>query len=164
MLYSTWAKVESSAVCFCVFMAVWAWLSSNISRVSFASCGISCFLSRDSPVVGIPPLSLCLQVRKGKSDSMPEGVPQPSRSSRLPHARPFSIPIVLPLTSEMRSPSPEAMETTPIPQTRQDTPDVASHHSHLSVSPSGSTEALSRSVCDEAHVLEKIWNIILCEF
>ncbi|KAG7221816.1 hypothetical protein INR49_016991, partial [Caranx melampygus] len=89
------------------------------------------------------------KVRKGKSDSTPEGVPQPSRSSHLPHARPVSIPIVLPLTSEMRSPSPEAMETTPIPQTRQDTPDIASHHSHLSVSPSGSMEALSSSQEEE---------------
>ncbi|XP_056228385.1 protein FAM13A isoform X3 [Seriola aureovittata] len=89
------------------------------------------------------------KVRKGKSDGMPEDAPQPNRSSRLPHARPLSIPIVLPLTTELRSPSPEVMETTPIPLARQDTPDTASHQGHLDVSPPGSMEALSSSQEEE---------------
>lgn len=43
MCYSTWAKVESSAVCFCVLMVVRAWLSSSISCISFPSCGYLMF-------------------------------------------------------------------------------------------------------------------------
>ncbi|XP_067441001.1 protein FAM13A isoform X2 [Thunnus thynnus] len=89
------------------------------------------------------------KVRKGKSDGMPQVIPQPSCSTRLPHARPLSIPIVLPLTSELRSPSPEAMETGPMPLVRKDTPDTSSHLSHLDVSPSDSMEALSSSQEEE---------------
>ncbi|XP_040892101.1 protein FAM13A isoform X4 [Toxotes jaculatrix] len=89
------------------------------------------------------------KVRKAKSDGMPEVVPQPSRSAWLPRARPLSIPIVLPLTSELRSPSPEAMETTPVPLTCQHTPDTSSHLNHLDVSPSCSMEVLSSSQEDE---------------
>ncbi|XP_062282095.1 protein FAM13A [Scomber scombrus] len=88
------------------------------------------------------------KVRKGKSDGMPQVVPQPSRSTRLPYARPLSIPIVLPLTSGHRSPSPEAMETSSVPLTRKDTPDTSSHLS-LDVSPSGSTEGLGSSQEEE---------------
>nr|XP_020447517.1 protein FAM13A isoform X3 [Monopterus albus] len=82
------------------------------------------------------------KARKGKCDYMPQVVPQPSHSTGLPHARPLPIPVVLPLTSELRSPSPEAMQTAPIPLAGQVTPDI---DSHLSVSPSGSTEAPSSS-------------------
>ncbi|XP_069387081.1 protein FAM13A isoform X2 [Paralichthys olivaceus] len=89
------------------------------------------------------------KVKKGKSDSMPEVVLQPSRSAHLPHVRPGSIPIVLSLSSELRSPSPEAMETSPITLAHRDTPDPASHPSHLDVSPSGSMEALSSSQEEE---------------
>ncbi|XP_039659151.1 protein FAM13A isoform X5 [Perca fluviatilis] len=79
------------------------------------------------------------KVRKGKSDSMTHP-PQPSRSAGLPHARSLSIPIILPLTSELRSPCPEPMETA-----CQDTPDTSSPLGHLDVSPSGSMEAVSSS-------------------
>ncbi|XP_034451073.1 protein FAM13A isoform X2 [Hippoglossus hippoglossus] len=89
------------------------------------------------------------KVKKGKSDSMPDVVLQPSRSARLPHVIPRSFPIVLPLSSELRSPSPEAMETSPITLARRDTPDPASRPSHLDVSPSGSMEALSSSQEEE---------------
>ncbi|XP_051240412.1 protein FAM13A isoform X2 [Dicentrarchus labrax] len=89
------------------------------------------------------------KVRKGKSDGMAQVIPQPRRSAGLPHARPLSIPIVLPLTSELRSPSPEAMDTAPIALARQDTPDTASQLSHLEVSSSGSMEALSSSQEEE---------------
>ncbi|XP_035516862.1 protein FAM13A isoform X6 [Morone saxatilis] len=89
------------------------------------------------------------KVRKGKSDSMAQVIPQPRRSAGLPHARPLSIPIVLPLTSELRSPSPEAMDTAPIALARKDTPDTASQLSHLDVSSSGSMEALSSSQEEE---------------
>uniref|UniRef100_A0A665XC22 Rho-GAP domain-containing protein n=1 Tax=Echeneis naucrates TaxID=173247 RepID=A0A665XC22_ECHNA len=81
------------------------------------------------------------KVRKGKRDSIPEVVPQPNRSSRLPHARPLSIPIVVPLASELRNPSPE---TSAIPLGCQDIPDSL-HPGLLDVSPAGSLEALSSS-------------------
>ncbi|XP_074485483.1 protein FAM13A isoform X3 [Sebastes fasciatus] len=80
------------------------------------------------------------KVRKGKSDGMTQVIPEPSRYAGLPNARSLSIPIILPLTSELRSPSPEPMETA-----RQDTPDGTSPLSHLNVSPSGSMEAVSSS-------------------
>ncbi|XP_044046766.1 protein FAM13A isoform X2 [Siniperca chuatsi] len=83
------------------------------------------------------------KVRKEKSDGLTQVIPQPSRSVGLPHARPLSTPIVLPLTSQLRTPSPEPMETAPIPLVRQDTPDTVSQLGHLNVSPSGSMEALS---------------------
>ncbi|XP_058497547.1 protein FAM13A isoform X2 [Solea solea] len=89
------------------------------------------------------------KMRKVRSERSPETVPQPSCSARLPHVRPRSIPIVVPLTSGLRSLSPEAMETTPITLTRQDAPDTASHRSPLNVSPSGSMEALSSSQEEE---------------
>lgn len=84
------------------------------------------------------------KVRKGKSDGMTQVVPQPSLSSRAPyHARPFSIPIVLPLTSELRTPSAEAMETTPM--SSQATSDTASHVDPQDVSLSESMKGLSSS-------------------
>uniref|UniRef100_A0A3P8R025 Family with sequence similarity 13 member A n=1 Tax=Astatotilapia calliptera TaxID=8154 RepID=A0A3P8R025_ASTCA len=83
-------------------------------------------------------------VRKGKIDSMTQVVPQPSLSSRAPyHAKPFSIPIVLPLTSELRTPSAEAMETTPM--SHQATSDTASHVDPHDVSLSESMKGLSSS-------------------
>lgn len=108
---------------------------------------LTCYIS--FPVMGVTSC-LCLsakQVRKGKSDGVPQVVPQPNRSTRLPYARPLSIPVVLPLTSGHRSPSPEAMETGLVSLTHKDTPDTCSQLSHLDGSPSGSTEVLSRSVC-----------------
>lgn len=136
------------SLCYCAYMSI-------VSCVSFPSCAVSCFLSRDSPVVGLSlslPLSPLTQVKKGKSDGMPEAVtfPLPSRSAQPPHARSHSISIVLPLTSELRSQSPKAMDTAPVPLARRGAPDAASHPSHLGVSPSGSMEALSRSVCDQS--------------
>lgn len=91
-----------------------------------------------------PVTGLCFvkQVRKGKSDSIIQVVSQPRLSSGVPHARSLSIPIVLPLTSGLRSPSPDVMETTP----RQDTSDSSSQVVHLDISLSGSTDGLSRSV------------------
>ncbi|XP_005456999.1 protein FAM13A isoform X2 [Oreochromis niloticus] len=84
------------------------------------------------------------KVRKGKSDGMTQVVPQPSLSSRAPyHARRFSIPIVLPLTSELRTPSAEAMETTPM--SSQATSDTASHVDPQDVSLSESMKGLSSS-------------------
>nr|XP_046272138.1 LOW QUALITY PROTEIN: protein FAM13A [Scatophagus argus] len=84
------------------------------------------------------------KVRKGKHDSMIQVIPQPCRSAGSPHVRPLSIPILLPLTSEFRSPSLEVMETTPIPLARQDTPDT-----DLQLSPTGSMETLNSSQEEE---------------
>ncbi|XP_069024241.1 protein FAM13A isoform X1 [Embiotoca jacksoni] len=83
------------------------------------------------------------KVRKGKSNGITQVVPQPSLSAGLPHAKPFVIPIVLPLTSDLRSPSAEAKETTPV--AHQDTSDTASHVSYLDVSLSGSMDGLNSS-------------------
>ncbi|XP_068582777.1 protein FAM13A isoform X3 [Cebidichthys violaceus] len=80
------------------------------------------------------------KVRKGTSDRMTLVIPDPSRSAGSPHARSLSIPIILPLTSELRNYSPEPMETA-----RQETPDTSSPLSHLNVSPSGNMEAISSS-------------------
>ncbi|XP_032394744.1 protein FAM13A isoform X8 [Etheostoma spectabile] len=77
------------------------------------------------------------KVKKGKSDCTIHP-PQPCRSSGLPHARSLSIPIILPLTSELRSPCPE-----PVDPACQDTPDTSSPLCHLDVSPSGIMEAVS---------------------
>ncbi|KAK9540521.1 hypothetical protein VZT92_002968 [Zoarces viviparus] len=80
------------------------------------------------------------KVRKGTSDRTTLVIPDPSRSAGSPHARSLSIPIILPLTSELRHPSPEPMETA-----RQESPDTSSPLSHLDVSPSGNMEAISSS-------------------
>ncbi|KAM9363719.1 protein FAM13A [Symphorus nematophorus] len=101
--------------------------------------------TKKSPSAKTPTPVPRTKVRKGKSDGMAEVLPRPCRSAGLPHARPLSIPIVLPLTSEVRSSSPEAMDTGPIPLSRKDTPDTGSPLSHLNVSPTGSMEALSSS-------------------
>ncbi|XP_035813940.2 protein FAM13A isoform X2 [Amphiprion ocellaris] len=99
---------------------------------------------RDKPSATTPQATTKKKkVRKGKRDGMTQVVPQPGLSAGSPHARPLSIPIVLPLTSELRSPSQEAMETTP--EHHQDPPEAASHIGHNDVSFSGSTEALSSS-------------------
>ncbi|XP_062244130.1 protein FAM13A isoform X4 [Platichthys flesus] len=95
------------------------------------------------------PRSRRKKVKKGKSDSMPDVVLQPSLSARSPHVIPRSFPIVLPLSSELRSQSPEAMDTTLITLARRVTPDPASRPSQLDVSPSGSMEALSSSQEEE---------------
>ncbi|KAM4584600.1 protein FAM13A isoform 2-T2 [Odontesthes bonariensis] len=87
------------------------------------------------------------KVRKGKNDGTTHFVPQPSLSPGMPHAHHFSIPIVLPLTSELRSSSSEAMDTTPLP--RQDTSHTSSRVVHIDVSLSGSTEGLSSSQDEE---------------
>ncbi|KAF3687783.1 Protein FAM13A [Channa argus] len=83
------------------------------------------------------------QVKKKKNYDIPQVVPQPSQSAGIPQAKLCSTPVVLPCTSLLRSPSPEAMETTPTPLVKV-TPDNASHPGYLSVSPSDSMEALSR--------------------
>ncbi|KAF3852522.1 hypothetical protein F7725_005877, partial [Dissostichus mawsoni] len=81
------------------------------------------------------------KVRKGKSGGMLQVIPRPSHSAGLPHAKTLSIPIILPLTSGLRSPIPEPMETA--------LQDSASPLGHLDVSSSGSMEDVSRSVCKE---------------
>ncbi|XP_061573999.1 protein FAM13A isoform X2 [Cololabis saira] len=85
------------------------------------------------------------KVRKGRNTGIAQVVSQPGLSGGVPHARTFSIPIVLPLTSELRSPSPaEAMDTTPPPH--HDTPlHSPSHLAHKDVSLSGSSDGLSSS-------------------
>ncbi|XP_067352761.1 protein FAM13A isoform X5 [Channa argus] len=88
------------------------------------------------------------QVKKKKNYDIPQVVPQPSQSAGIPQARLCSTPVVLPCTSLLRSPSPEAMETTPTPLVKV-TPDNASHPGYLSVSPSDSMEALSSSQEEE---------------
>ncbi|XP_035494027.2 protein FAM13A isoform X2 [Scophthalmus maximus] len=102
------------------------------------------------------------KVKKGKSDGMPEAVtfPLPSRSAQPPHARSHSISIVLPLTSELRSQSPEAMDTAPVPLARRGAPDAASHPSHLGVSPSGSMEALSSNHLSPVHCRPDVVNFL----
>ncbi|MEQ2205406.1 hypothetical protein XENOCAPTIV_027276 [Xenoophorus captivus] len=86
------------------------------------------------------PKSKKTKVRKGRNNGMPQVTCQPRLVS--PSTRSFSIPIVLPLTSELRSPSPEVMNTSPLPEL--DTLRTASPHVDFSLS--GSTEGLSRSV------------------
>ncbi|KAI4833279.1 hypothetical protein KUCAC02_016189, partial [Chaenocephalus aceratus] len=71
-------------------------------------------------------------VRKGKSGGMIQVIPRPSHSAGLPHAKTLSIPIILPLTSGLRSPSPEPMETA--------LQDSALLLGHLDASSSGSME------------------------
>ncbi|XP_067352762.1 protein FAM13A isoform X6 [Channa argus] len=90
------------------------------------------------------------QVKKKKNYDIPQVVPQPSQSAGIPQARLCSTPVVLPCTSLLRSPSPEAMETTPTPLVKV-TPDNASHPGYLSVSPSDSMEALSSNHLSPVH-------------
>ncbi|XP_034087275.1 protein FAM13A isoform X1 [Gymnodraco acuticeps] len=81
------------------------------------------------------------KVRKGKSGGMIQVIPRPSHSAGLPHAKTLSIPIILPLTSGLRSPSPEPMETA--------LQDSALPLGHLDVSSSGSMEDVSSSQEEE---------------
>ncbi|KAL3066568.1 hypothetical protein OYC64_016505 [Pagothenia borchgrevinki] len=81
------------------------------------------------------------KVRKGKSGGMIQVIPRPSHSAGLPHAKTLSIPIILPLTSGLRSPSPEPMETA--------LQDSASPLGHFDVSSSGSMEDVSSSQEEE---------------
>uniref|UniRef100_A0A3Q2P135 Family with sequence similarity 13 member A n=1 Tax=Fundulus heteroclitus TaxID=8078 RepID=A0A3Q2P135_FUNHE len=81
------------------------------------------------------------KVKKGRNDGVPQVVCQPRQPDGSPSSRSFSIPIVLPLTSELRSPSPEVTDTSPLPEL--DTPRTASPHVDFSLS--GSTEGLSSS-------------------
>lgn len=82
-------------------------------------------------------LQCCLkQVRQGEADARLQVPPQPRRSAGRPRAKTLSIPIVLPLTSEVRCPSTEAAPTSP---TLPDAPDTSAL-SHPNV------ESLSRSV------------------
>ncbi|MEQ2263033.1 hypothetical protein XENORESO_002282 [Xenotaenia resolanae] len=96
------------------------------------------------------PKSKKTKVRKVKNNGMPQVACQPRLVS--PSTRSFSIPIVLPLTSELRSPSPEVMNTSPLPEV--DTLRTASPHVDFSLS--GSTEGLSRLVPSEHLSLTEI--------
>ncbi|XP_013863243.1 protein FAM13A [Austrofundulus limnaeus] len=62
-----------------------------------------------------------MKVRKRRNDSLIQEVRQPSPSAEMPRPGSFSIPIVLPLTSELGSPSPEVMDTTPRQDASQST-------------------------------------------
>ncbi|XP_017262040.1 protein FAM13A isoform X3 [Kryptolebias marmoratus] len=83
------------------------------------------------------------KVRKRRNDGQTQAVSQPSPSDCTPRARPFSIPIVLPLTPPLGSPSPEVMDTTPQRDTSRS---ASSHVVHLVVS---SSEGLSSSRDEE---------------
>ncbi|XP_076003800.1 protein FAM13A isoform X2 [Genypterus blacodes] len=87
------------------------------------------------------------KVRK-ENDSTPQ-VPQPGRSARQPRWRPLSFPIVVPLISVLRSPSPEAMETVSISQHRQEPSQAVMDLTQPRVSSSSSMEALSSSQEDK---------------
>ncbi|TNN89473.1 Protein FAM13A [Liparis tanakae] len=78
-------------------------------------------------------------------------IPDPSCSPGSPHARSLSIPIILPLTSVLRSHTPEPMETA-----RQETPDTASPLSHSS----GSTEAISSNHLSPVHFQPDVGNFL----
>lgn len=83
-------------------------------------------------------LQCCLkQVRQGEADTRVQVPPQPRRSAGRPRAKTLSIPIVLPLTSEVRCPSREAAPPWP---TFPDAPDADSALSHPNM------ESLSRWV------------------
>ncbi|XP_014860528.1 PREDICTED: protein FAM13A isoform X3 [Poecilia mexicana] len=85
------------------------------------------------------------KIRKGRNDGMPQVVCQQRQAQGSPSTRSFSIPIVLPLTSELRSPSPEVTDTSPLPE--PDSSRTASPHVDFSLS--GSTEGLSSSQDEE---------------
>ncbi|XP_054875814.1 protein FAM13A isoform X4 [Poeciliopsis prolifica] len=80
------------------------------------------------------------KVRKGSNGGMPQVVCQQRPRQGLPSSRSFSIPIVLPLTSELRSPSPQVL---PEPDSFR----TASPHVDFSLS--SSTEGLSSSQDEE---------------
>ncbi|XP_056264198.1 protein FAM13A isoform X3 [Pseudoliparis swirei] len=89
------------------------------------------------------------KVRKGTSDRMTVVIPDPSCSPGSPHARSLSIPIILPLTSVLRSHTPEPMETA-----RQETPDTASPLNHSS----GDMEAISSNHRSPVHFRPDVGN------
>ncbi|KAF7223605.1 protein FAM13A isoform X2 [Nothobranchius furzeri] len=93
--------------------------------------------SKDANVTDAPlkKSSSRLKVRKKRNDGLTPDVCQPSPSGGMPHVQSFSIPIVLPLTSDLKSPSPEVMDTTPQPQ--NDTVQPTSPHVSLSCSAEG---------------------------
>ncbi|KAF6718724.1 Protein FAM13A [Oryzias melastigma] len=82
------------------------------------------------------PLKLRTRKKKvKKGGNKPVDVPQSSSSTGSPHRRSFSIPIVLPLTSQLRSPGSGRMDQAPL--------------LHVESSLSGSSEALSSSQDDD---------------
>uniref|UniRef100_A0A3P9L9F3 Family with sequence similarity 13 member A n=1 Tax=Oryzias latipes TaxID=8090 RepID=A0A3P9L9F3_ORYLA len=83
------------------------------------------------------------KVKKGGKNAKPVVVPQSSTSTGSQHRRSFSIPIVLPLTSHLRSPGSGVKDRTP----HQDA--SASPLLHMESSLSESTEALSSSQDDD---------------
>ncbi|KAM3864805.1 protein FAM13A [Diretmus argenteus] len=85
------------------------------------------------------------KVRKGKSDNV---IPHPSHSAGLPHVRPLPIRVLVTLTPELRSPSPEKMEMAAASPAHQDPPDIATLEPP-NISPSGSMEALDSSQEEE---------------
>ncbi|XP_068178247.1 protein FAM13A isoform X2 [Antennarius striatus] len=89
------------------------------------------------------------KVRKAKRYDVTQEVFEPRRSAGTTHARSLSIPIVLPLASEVRSLSPEAMETAPVPAAHQGNLDTTSQLSRFDVSPPGSMEALNSAQEEE---------------
>ncbi|CAJ1052445.1 protein FAM13A isoform X3 [Xyrichtys novacula] len=89
------------------------------------------------------------QVKKGKSDSMAQVVPQPCHSDGLPHVKTQQIPVVSPLTLEQRSLSPDPMETASHALACKDSPSTTLHLGHPSVTPSSCIEPLSSSQEEE---------------
>ncbi|XP_027873395.1 protein FAM13A isoform X4 [Xiphophorus couchianus] len=85
------------------------------------------------------------KVRKERNDGMPQVARQQRQPQGSPSIRSFSIPIVLPLTSELTSPSPEVTDTSPLPE--PDSSRTASPHVDFSLS--SSTEGLSSSQDEE---------------
>ncbi|TKS68357.1 Protein FAM13A [Collichthys lucidus] len=63
--------------------------------------------------------------------------------------------------TKLRSPSPEAMETAPIPLDRQDTSDTASQLSHLDVSPSGSVGGPQQVHDSHLHTVTPLLSLLL---
>ncbi|KAM8878865.1 LOW QUALITY PROTEIN: protein FAM13A [Spinachia spinachia] len=84
------------------------------------------------------------KVRKGSSGRVAAVTPDPSHSVWSPNARSFSIPVTLPLTSELRRPGPRPMEAA-----RQPTPDAASPLGHPKVNPGDDAQGVSRSECGQ---------------
>ncbi|XP_037327018.2 protein FAM13A isoform X2 [Pungitius pungitius] len=80
------------------------------------------------------------KAKNGSSGRMTAVTPGPSHSAWSPDARYLSIPIMLPLTSALRSLGPEPMETA-----RQEAPDTASALGHLHADPACDMEAVSSS-------------------
>lgn len=76
-------------------------------------------------------------MRKAETDVTVQVLPQSPRLAGCPRGGSLSIPIVLPLTSEVRCPGTEAA---PVPLTPPYTPDAGSHLSHPKM------ESVSRSV------------------